>query len=126
LKLFSELKKDLKESVKWLDKAAKFGHPEAAFDLANILLSGGGIVERNPQYAYLLFCQAAEHGHEGAQKILKEKDFFQFGPMILQHRQLIANLQGQITRLTAMLEKTPPQAPQAEVARNQGPGIFHA
>jgi len=60
---------DKVEAVKWYQKAAEQGFPQAEYNLAACLLNGHG-TEKNPGEAFSWFKKAAEHGNMYAQSNL--------------------------------------------------------
>ncbi|HEV2613634.1 MAG TPA: hypothetical protein VGV92_02870 [Gammaproteobacteria bacterium] len=60
------IKKDKKEAVKWLEKAALQGNPEGQFGLAFMYYNGRG-VNKDHKIAIELYKKAAEQGHAKAQ-----------------------------------------------------------
>jgi hypothetical protein len=62
--------KDQVAAVNWLTKAAQQGHANAAFNLANLFLSGTGVKQDNQQ-AHQYMCIAADNGHTAALAYVK-------------------------------------------------------
>jgi uncharacterized protein len=59
------------ESTKWYEEAALKKDPEAMYQLGLAYRDGKGVA-KNIKYAYLLFKESANFGHEGAQQAANE------------------------------------------------------